>query len=213
MALPSAGKLQVKGVATLAPITADFTMSMRGAPIDPYQPYMPIPGRIVGVFNGESHSRVALAADGKLTMAVSQGKSWIENLELRQPTGTSGPVKVAKVVIDGIDFAYPGRAAAKTVTITKPNLQVERAENGDINIRSLFAADTPPISTTRPGVTGAAGAAVGGSGGGEHECSEEGNGSEVVEAHVTYMQCKTWGEMRGRCTVCYGFSGRVYSKS
>ena len=35
MALPSAGKLQVKGAATLAPITVDFTMSMRGAPIDP----------------------------------------------------------------------------------------------------------------------------------------------------------------------------------
>src|SRR5439155_4468762 len=85
MGLPSAGKLQVKGAATLAPITVDFTMSMRGAPIDPYQPYMPIPGRIVGVFNGESHSRVALAADGKLTMAISQGKSWIEDLEVRQP--------------------------------------------------------------------------------------------------------------------------------
>jgi hypothetical protein len=148
MALPGAGKLQVKGGATLTPITAEFTMSMRGAPIDPYQPYLPIPGRIVGVFNGESRSRVAIT-DGKLTMAVSQGRSWIDNLELRAPGSTSGPVKIARVAIDGIDFTHPGKAAAKTITITKPNIHLERAANGDINIRSLFAAETPPITTTR----------------------------------------------------------------
>src|SRR5262249_8165761 len=120
MALPQAGELQVKGNATLAPVTADFAMSMRGAPLDPYQRYMPIPGRIVGVFNGESRSRIALA-DGKLTMAVSQGKSWIEGLELRAPGETSGPVKVARVAIDGVDFTHPGRAKAQAITITKPS--------------------------------------------------------------------------------------------
>jgi hypothetical protein len=148
MGLPSAGKLQVKGAATLAPITVDFTMSMRGAPVDPYQPYIPIPGRISGVFNGESRSRVEIK-DGKLARAVSQGRSWIDNLELRDPKGTPGPVKVAKVEIAGVDFTYPGKAAAKTITITKPNIQVERDENGNINIRKLLAADTPPITTTR----------------------------------------------------------------
>ena len=146
--LPSAGRLQVKGGATLAPITADFTMSMRGAPIAPYQPYLPIPGRIVGVFNGESRSRVAIA-DGKLTMAVSQGRSWIENLELRPPDATTGPAKIARVAIEGIDFTHPGRAKARSITITKPELRVERDAAGEINLRQLFAKDTPPISTTR----------------------------------------------------------------
>ena len=145
--MPGAGRLEAKGTATLAPVGADVVMSMRGAPIEPYHPYIPIPGRIVATFNGDSHSRVTIT-DGKLT-AVSQGKSWIEGIELREPRGTTAPLKIARVTIDGIDFAHPGKAKAKTITITKPQARIERAENGDINLRRLFAAETPPITTTR----------------------------------------------------------------
>jgi uncharacterized protein involved in outer membrane biogenesis len=149
--LPGAGKLLVKGTATLEPIVAEFTMSMRGAPITPYQPYIPIPGRFAGTFNGESKSKVSIV-DGKLAVAASEGKSWIENLELRvpgAPAGAEPPVRVARIAIDGVDFRHPGRAAAKSIVVTKPSLRVERDANGDINIRKLFAADTPPIETTR----------------------------------------------------------------
>jgi uncharacterized protein involved in outer membrane biogenesis len=146
--LPGAGRLVVKGNATLQPVSADFTMSMRGAPIEPYQPYIPIPGRVVGTFNGESRSRFTMA-DGKLVMAVSQGKTWIEGLELRDPAGAAAPVRIARVAIDGIDFAHPGRAAAQTVTVTKPQFRLERDEQGNINVRKLFAAQTPAITTTR----------------------------------------------------------------
>ena len=153
--LPSAGRLLVKGSATLAPVVTEFTMSMRGAPLAPYQPYLPIPGRIVGVFNGESRTRVSMA-DGKLTVGMSRGRTWIDGLELRAPGAPSTapgasetvPVKIARVAIDGVDFTYPGHAAAKTITISKPEIRIERAANGDINIRSLFAAETPEIRTT-----------------------------------------------------------------
>ena len=153
--LPGAGRLEAKGTATLEPITADITMSMRGAPIQPYQPYIPIPGRVVGAFNGESRSKISMA-DGTLVMAVSQGKSWIDGFELRDPSGAAAPVKVTRVMIDGIDFAHPGKARAKTITITKPQLRVERDANGEINIRQLFAAPTPPITPTRAPATTAA---------------------------------------------------------
>ena len=145
--MPGAGRLEAKGTATLAPVGADIVMSMRGAPIEPYHPYIPIPGRIVATFNGESRSRITIT-DGKLT-ARSQGKSWIEGIELREPGGTAAPLKIARVAIDGIDFAHPGAAKAKSITITKPQARIERAENGDINLRRLFAAETPPITTTR----------------------------------------------------------------
>jgi hypothetical protein len=146
--MPGAGRLVAKGTATLQPVTAEFTMSLRGAPITPYQAYIPIPGRVVGTFNGESRQKVSMA-DGKLAVAVSQGKSWIEGLELREPKGTAAPVKIARVAIDGVDFTHPGRAAAKTITVTKPQFRVERDEQGVINLRKLFAAETPPITTTR----------------------------------------------------------------
>src|SRR5207247_10066190 len=102
----------------------------------------------VGTFNGESHSRIAMT-DGKLTMAVSQGKSWIDGLELRVPRGNAAPVKIARVMSDGIDFTHPGKAKAKIVTVTKPQLRVERDANGEINIRQLFAAPTPAMTATR----------------------------------------------------------------
>jgi uncharacterized protein involved in outer membrane biogenesis len=149
--LPGAGKLLVKGTATLAPVGAEFTMSMRGAPITPYQAYIPIPGRFAGTFNGESKNKVSIV-DGKLAVAASEGRSWIENLELRvpgAPAGAEPPVRVARIAIDGVDFRHPGRAAAKSIVVTRPNLRVERDANGDINIRKLFAADTAPIETTR----------------------------------------------------------------
>lgn len=156
--LPTAGKLSVKGSATLAPIVVDLAMSMRGAPIEPYQPYIPIPGRFAGTFNGESQSRVAIA-DGKLTMAVSHGKSWIDGLALRAPgvaASTAPPVQVARVMIDGIHFTHPGKAAAKTITITRPEIRVERDAAGEINLRKLFAAETPELTTSRKPVTTAA---------------------------------------------------------
>ena len=87
--------------------------------------------------------------DGKLVMAISQGKSWVEGFEIREPKGTAAPVKIARITIDGVDFAHPGKAKAKTITVSKPQFRIERAENGDINLRSLFAAETPPITTTR----------------------------------------------------------------
>jgi hypothetical protein len=146
--MPGAGRLDVKGNATLAPVTAEFTMSMRGAPIAPYQPYIPIPGRIVGTFNGESRNRIALT-DGKLALAVSQGKSWIEGLELRDPGGTTAPVKISRVMIDGIDFSHPGKAKARIITVTKPQARIERDAGGEINVRRLFAAATPPMTATK----------------------------------------------------------------
>jgi uncharacterized protein involved in outer membrane biogenesis len=146
--LPGAGRIEAKGSATLAPLGAEFVMSMRGAPIEPYQPYLPIPGRLVGRVNADSTSKFSMT-DGKLVMAISQGKSWVEGFEIREPKGTAAPVKIARIAIDGVDFAHPGKAKAKTITVSKPQFRIERAENGDINLRRLFAAETPPITTTR----------------------------------------------------------------
>ena len=143
--------------ATLAPVSADFTMSMRGAPIAPYQPYMPIPGRIVGMFNGESRSRFAMA-DGKLRWRSPRARAGSTNLELRAPGATAGPIKIARVAIDGIDFTHPGKAAAKTITITKPNsprrARRERRHQHPQLARRRDAADHHDASSSRPRADG-----------------------------------------------------------
>src|SRR6266496_2129571 len=58
-------------------------MEMREAPLEPYQAYIPVPGRFSGRYNGDSKNRVAVK-DGK-TIVTSTGTSWAEKFEARWP--------------------------------------------------------------------------------------------------------------------------------
>src|SRR5262249_32624191 len=95
LGLPTAGRLTVKGTATLSPFSADVTTSLRNGVIAPYQPYLPFKARLGGRFNGDSRSRVVVDAAGKVT-ATSKGTSWIEGLEVRNPADNSTPLKIER---------------------------------------------------------------------------------------------------------------------
>jgi hypothetical protein len=152
--LPGAGKFNTRGTVTLEPIVADLTMSMRGASIEPYRPYIPIKAQMAGNFNGDNRSRVSLAG-GKLT-ATSKGTSWIEKLEFRDPDGGPLPLKAERMEMAGIDFAWPKYAKVATVTVRKPEAQIERAADGKIRLRELFTpegaggAAPEPAKDTQP---------------------------------------------------------------
>jgi len=142
LGLPAAGTLTVKGSATLQPFSVDVTSSLRGGSIEPYQPYIPIRARLAGSFNGDSRTRVSMA-DGTLT-ANSQGKSWIDNLEVRRPGGGTPPMRVARMEMAGIDFGWPTHARVAAITITKPSVEIERDATGAITLRELFVVDEAP---------------------------------------------------------------------
>ena len=155
--LPGAGKFNTKGTVTLEPITADLAMTMRGASIEPYRPYIPIKAQLAGNFNGDNRSRISLAG-GKLT-ATSKGTSWIDKLELRDPVaGSPTPLKVERMEMAGIDFAWPTYAKVATVTVRKPEAQIERAADGKIRLRELLvpepeggaASEPEPAKETKP---------------------------------------------------------------
>ena len=137
--LPGAGKFSTKGTVTLEPIVADLTMSMRGASIEPYRAYIPIKAQLAGSFSGDNRSRVSLAG-GKLT-ATSKGTSWIEKLELRDPDGGPPPLKMERMEMAGIDFAWPTYAKVATVTVRKPEAQIDRAPDGKIRLRELLVPE------------------------------------------------------------------------
>jgi Domain of Unknown Function (DUF748) len=138
--LPGSGKFNTKGTVTLEPIVADLTMSMRGASIEPYRPYIPIKAQLAGNFNGDNRSRISLAG-GKLT-ATSKGTSWIDKLELRDPVpGAPTPLKMERMEMAGIDFAWPTYAKVATVTVRKPEAQIERAADGKIRLRELLVSE------------------------------------------------------------------------
>ena len=141
LGLPAAGKLNVKGTAILDPFSVDLTSSLRGGSIEPYHPYIPIKARIAGAFNGDSRTKVSMA--GGTLKATSTGKSWIESLELRRPSGGPAPMKMTRMEIAGIDFGWPTHAKVAAITLTKPEVEVERDAAGNITLRELFVADEP----------------------------------------------------------------------
>jgi hypothetical protein len=161
LGLPTAGKLNVKGTATLDPFSVDVTSSLRGGSIEPYSPYIPLRARFAGSFNGDSRTSVSMA--GGTLKAASTGKSWIENLEVRRPEGGPPPLKMARMEMAGIDFGWPTHAKVAAITLSKPEVEIERDAKGNLTLRDLFVvADDPkpaekpePKPDPRPAATGA----------------------------------------------------------
>jgi uncharacterized protein involved in outer membrane biogenesis len=142
LGLPTAGRVTLKGTATLSPFSADITSSLRGGSIEPYHPYIPFKGRLGGRFNGDSRSRVAIDGKGRLT-AASKGTSWIEGLEVRNPADSSVPLKLERLEFAGIDFGWPTHARVATITVKRPNARVERDATGAIRLRELLEVQQP----------------------------------------------------------------------
>jgi hypothetical protein len=158
--LPTAGRVTVKGTATLSPFTADVATSLRNGVIEPYQPYIPFKARLGGRFNGDSRSRVVVDAAGRVT-ATSKGTSWIDGFEVRNPADNSTPLKIERFELAGIDFGWPTHARVATVTVRRPNARVERDASGAIRLRELLevrqaegppapAAPAKPTRATKP---------------------------------------------------------------
>jgi hypothetical protein len=145
LGLPTAGRVTTKGTATLSPLSADLTTSLRGGSIEPYHAYIPFRGRLAGRFNGDSRSQIATDAAGRLTVK-SKGRSWIEALEVRHPTDGSVPLKLERLELAGIDFGWPTHARVTTITVRRPNARIERDASGAIRLRELLEVRQPEAS-------------------------------------------------------------------
>jgi hypothetical protein len=138
--LPGGGRTEIKGTSVLQPLNTQFTLSTRDAPIEPYQSYFPFPARLVGWFSGEALNEVQRGPKGELILA-SRGSAWARDLEVRAPGGSAPAAQVAAMEIRGIDFSWPNYALVDRVILTRPRVEVERDQNGVINLRRLFAAE------------------------------------------------------------------------
>lgn len=137
--LPGGGRIEIRGSVVPQPLDASFTMSVRDAPIEPYQAYFPFPARFSGRYFGDSQNRLIIK-DGRLT-ALSKGNSWAQGVEVRAPGAADPAVRVERMELVGLDFAWPTRAAVARVGFRSPAVLIERSEDGVMNLRALF---TPP---------------------------------------------------------------------
>ncbi len=143
--LPEGGRLEIKGPMTVYPFDAELAISIRDAPVAPYQGYIPIPARLSGRYNGDSKNRIAVR-DGAL-VAQSKGNSWATNVEIREPGVDRPAIRVERMELTGIDFDWPRRAAVVSAGFRRPRVEMERAADGSFNLRRLFTArdaEPPP---------------------------------------------------------------------
>ena len=140
--MPGGGRTEIKGGGTVEPLNIQIATTTLDAPIDPYRPYFPFVAEILGLFSGDSVSEIQRGPDGTLILA-SRGNAWARKLAVKGPEDQAPAIRTTELAISGIDFSWPNYALVNQVKITHPEVQVERAESGEINLRRLFAPRTP----------------------------------------------------------------------
>ena len=134
--LPGGGLFLVEVRASFEPLDLTFKISMLDAPIEPYQTYMPFPAQFKGLFSGDSNNHVKIE-NGKL-MAASQGNGYAKHIEVREPGAENPAFTLERMEIRGVDFSWPNYAFVNLVSLLRPEIRVERAGDGTLNLRRMF---------------------------------------------------------------------------
>jgi len=148
MSLPGGGKFGAKGPVGIDPVDVTLAVTTRDAPIEPYHAYFPFPASFAGRFNGESQNRVRIV-NGQLT-ALSRGNAWATDLAVKEPDGKNAPLRLQRLDISGIDFAWPTRARVARIRLKQPVGEVDRAADGTMNVQKLFTPAPKPGAPTSP---------------------------------------------------------------
>ena len=148
MNMPKSGRVEMKGSATPVPLDVDFDLSLRDGSIEPYQPYIPVKARFAGIFHGENRNHITLA-NGTLT-ATSRGWNRIDKFAVLAPGQKTPTAGFQRLRLDGIDFSWPKYAKVSKITLTKPDVRVEREADGAISLRKLFELDPAKVDASKP---------------------------------------------------------------
>jgi Domain of Unknown Function (DUF748) len=149
--LPGSGRVEIKGSLIPQPLDMTWTMTVRDAPIEPYQSYMPVPARFSGRYNGDSKNRVALKG-GKMIL-TSTGTSWADKFEARFPGAERPSLTIERMELASIDFDWPNRAKVARVGFRRLRAEIERGKDGSLDIVKLFGGPAAPAGGAAPAQT------------------------------------------------------------
>jgi len=134
--MPGGGVFLVEGRASLDPLDLTFQISTLDAPIEPYQAYFPFPAQFKGLFSGDSVNTVKIE-NGTLR-AASQGNAYAKQIQVVEPGAEHPALTLERMEIREIDFSWPNYAFVSVVSFLRPEIRVERAEDGSLNLRRMF---------------------------------------------------------------------------
>jgi hypothetical protein len=146
--LPGGGLFLVQGTASLEPLDITFQVSSLDVPIEPYQAYFPFPARFKGLFSGDSLNSIKIE-NGKF-LAASQGNGFAKQIEVWEPGAPSPAMTLEKMEIRGIDFSWPNYAFVNLVYFLRPEVRIERAADGTMNVRRMFTPSKKAKDDARP---------------------------------------------------------------
>jgi len=147
-ALPGGGRLDIKGSLIPQPVDVTWTMTIRDAPIEPYQAYLPVPARFSGRYNGDSRNRVAFK-DGK-TLLTSKGSSWADKFEARFPDAQRPTLTIERMDLVNIDLDWPKSVSLAKAGFRRPRAEIERGTDGHLDIVKLFGGPAAPTGDAAP---------------------------------------------------------------
>jgi uncharacterized protein DUF748 len=150
MNMPKSGRVEMKGSATPQPLEVDFNLSLRDGTIEPYHPYIPVKARFAGIFHGENRNHITL--DKGTVTATSRGWNRIDKFAILAPGQKTPTAGFRRLQLDGIDFSWPKYAKVSKITLTKPDVRVEREADGAISLRKLFELDPAKADALKPEV-------------------------------------------------------------
>ena len=134
--LPGGGLFLLNGTASLEPLDITFQVSSLDVPVEPFQAYFPFPARFKGLFSGDSLNTIKIE-NGKF-LAASQGNAFAKQIEIWEPGAESPAMTLEKMEIRGIDFSWPNYAFTNLVYFLRPEVRIERATDGTLNLRRMF---------------------------------------------------------------------------
>lgn len=146
--IPGGGLFLVQGTASLEPLDITFQVSSLDVSIEPYQAYFPFPARFKGLFSGDSLNTIKI--DNGKFLAASQGNAFAKGIEVWEPGAASPAMTLEKMEIRGIDFSWPNYAFVNLVYFLRPEVRIERAADGSMNVRRMFTPTKKTKDDARP---------------------------------------------------------------
>lgn len=148
--LPKGGTVDVDGTITVKPVKADLKVLLKDADLSAYQRYLPISAP----FAGRADADVAVGATMENALsATARGKMTIRRVAI----GPSGAplVSLEQASVSAIDVRWPEQIKIGQVQIRKPFALVERAKDGTLPLRAIFAPPgaAKPATPAAPVVT------------------------------------------------------------
>ncbi|WP_410967302.1 hypothetical protein, partial [Salmonella sp. SAL4436] len=79
----------------------------------------------------------------------SKGRSWAQNVAVREPGVREPAIRVEYMDLVGIDFDWPKHAKVARAGFRKLRVNVERDADGAMNLRRLFTPASKPEGARR----------------------------------------------------------------